>query len=104
MEGLDSRTRPANLPLGSAVVPSCPRTQEEIAQLEAEVLSSNSSTGAASDIQDFVASVGGYGLAALDYVSFGGLTALATYAETGSVSQAISASFPGQLGQVSSRL
>ena len=77
-----------------------PVAQEEVAQLEAEAISSNSSAGAAMAVQDFAASIGGYTLAGLDYLTFGGLTALNTYFETGSVSQAVCASFPGQLGQL----
>ncbi|MGA2663617.1 MAG: hypothetical protein ABSF83_01560 [Nitrososphaerales archaeon] len=52
---------------------------------------------ALANIRQYAASAAGYSLAALDFVTFNGLTALRTYFETGSASAAICQTFPAEL-------
>src|SRR2546427_5728615 len=72
--------------------------QEQLFVLRANVLATNNATLAALFIQGLAASIAGYSLAALDFVSLNGLTALRAYLETGSLLAAFCATSPSQLG------
>ena len=77
-----------------------PALDRQFDTLQAEALNSTSSSTARGYVTDFAASVSGYTLAALDFVTFNGLTSLKTLFETGSTELALCASFPGQLAQL----
>ena len=72
--------------------------ERQLLLLQDKVLAANNGTVAASLVKALAASIAGYSLAILDFVSFNGVTALKTYIETGSLIAAICATFPSQLG------
>ncbi len=72
----------------------------QIENLQVHATATHNPTQAAKLILDFWASVDGYRLAAIDYLTFGGITSLKTLFETGSLTAASCASFPAQLSQM----
>jgi len=72
--------------------------ERQLLLLQDKVLAANNGTVAASLVKALAASIAGYSLAILDFVSLNGVTALKTYIETGSLIAAICATFPSQLG------
>ena len=77
-----------------------PTLDQKFETLQEEALDSGSPGAARSDVMNFAATVSGYTLAALDFVTFNGLTSLKTLFETGSTELALCASMPGQLAQL----
>src|ERR1700722_4646747 len=77
-----------------------PTLDQKFQTLQEEALDSGSPGAARNDVMNFAASVAGYTLAALDFVTFNGLTSLKTLFDTGSTELALCASFPGQLAQL----
>ncbi len=72
----------------------------QIVNIQVQATATHDATEAARQVLDFQASVAGYSLSALDYVTFGGISSLRTWFETGSFSAASCASFPAQLSQM----
>src|SRR3989442_3165431 len=72
--------------------------ERQLLLLQDKVLAADNGTVAALLVKTTAASIAGYSLAILDFVSFNGVTALKTYIETGSLIAAICATFPSQLG------
>ncbi len=72
--------------------------EAQIPALKARLLSAHNATLAALILRDLAGSIAGYGLAALDFVSFNGVTALRTYLANGNAVAAVCATFPSQLG------
>src|SRR2546426_540118 len=71
----------------------------ELAFLRGNVLAGGkNATLAALTVKGFAASVVGYPLAALDYASMNGVTAIKTYLQTGNIIAAVCATYPSQLG------
>ena len=71
----------------------------ELAFLRGNVLAAGkNATLAALTVKGFAASVVGYPLAALDYASMNGVTAIKTYLQTGNIIAAVCAAYPSQLG------
>ena len=71
----------------------------ELAFLRGNVLAAGkNATLAALTVKGFAASVVGYPLAALDYASMNGVTAIKTYLQTGNIIAAVCATYPSQLG------
>src|SRR5712692_2280161 len=72
--------------------------EAQLAPLRGNALAAGNSTLAALMVKAYAASVVGYPIAALDYVSMNGVTAIRTYLQTGKVVAAVCATFPAQLG------
>ncbi len=77
-----------------------PYLQAILMQLEKNVTSAESALQARQVLKGFFASIAGESFTALDFVSSGGITGLETYFDTGSASQAVCATFPGQLAEL----
>jgi hypothetical protein len=77
-----------------------PYLSSQLVRLRDNVTSAGDSTQARMQLKGFFASVSGASLTAVDFVLFGGITGIKTYFETGSVSQAVCATFPGQLAEL----
>jgi len=69
-------------------------------RFESESTRTNNAADARATVRNYLASISGYSLAALDFVSFNGLTSIRTFFETGSGPQALCVTFPGQLAQL----
>src|SRR2546425_8533410 len=72
--------------------------QEQFFFVRDKAMATNNATLAAFTIKGLATSIAGFSLAALDFVSFNGITALRTYLETGSLLAAFCATYPSQLG------
>src|SRR5713226_8185929 len=73
--------------------------EAQLAFLRGNVLAAGkNATLAALILKAYEASVVGYPLAALDYVSMNGITAIKTYLQTGNIIAAVCATFPSQVG------
>jgi hypothetical protein len=74
--------------------------QERLASIKSNATVSGNSTLARNSVRIFVNGLSGAGLAFLDYVTAGSLTALKTYDETHDPYLALCATFPGQMAQL----
>src|SRR2546426_5096364 len=72
--------------------------EAQLAFLRVKALAAGNSTLAALIVKSYAASVVGYPVAALDYISMNGVTAIKTYLQTGNVIAAVCAPYPSQLG------
>ncbi len=72
----------------------------QMARLESDSTRTDNATDARATVKNYFASISGYSFATLDFASYNGLTSLKTAFETGSASQALCATFPGQLAQL----
>src|SRR2546422_2010960 len=72
--------------------------EAQLAFLRVKALAAGNSTLAALIVKSYAASVVGYPVAALDYISMNGVTAIKTYLQTGNVIAAVCATYPSQLG------
>ncbi len=72
--------------------------EAQLAFLRVKALAAGNSTLAALIVKSYAASVVGYPVAALDYVSMNGVTAIKTYLQTGNIILAVCATYPSQLG------
>src|SRR3989441_473041 len=70
----------------------------QLAFLRVKALAAGNSTLAALIVKSYAASVVGYPVAALDYASMNGVTAIKTYLQTGNIIAAVCATYPSQLG------
>ena len=68
--------------------------------LAANVMGTHNVTKAAAVMTNYTAYVGGLSATGLDFLSFGGLSALRVYYDTGSFTQAAATTFPGQVYQL----
>lgn len=69
-------------------------------QLASESLSSGNATKATLLVQQYADTIAGLSLAALDFVTFNGLSAIQTYVSTGNIAGAFCTTSPSQLGQL----
>src|SRR3989442_999627 len=72
--------------------------EAQLAFLRVKALAAGNSTLADLIVKTYAASVVGYPVAALDYISMNGVTAIKTYLQTGNVIAAVCATYPSQLG------
>ena len=92
------QTMPNPPPWASTGVMSALQAQLDVIQSNATA--SGNSTQAKNSVRDFIAELSGAGLAGLDFITAGSLSALKTYDETHDPYLALCATFPGQLAQL----
>lgn len=68
--------------------------------LISQVVGSNNSARAVNTLQGYAQSASGYTLAAIDYLTLGGLSSIRNFVATDSLQQALCVSFPGQIAQL----
>lgn len=73
--------------------------QGQYASLEAAVLGSGNATRGEQMIYNYALTVDGYDLESVNFLSLNSLSAVLTFVQTGSITSAICATSPGQLGQ-----
>src|SRR6266571_4986360 len=73
---------------------------DQMVRLRSNATRTDSAADARATVRNYFASISGYSFAALDFVTFNGLTSLRTFFETGSAPQALCVTFPGQLAQL----
>ncbi len=74
--------------------------QEQLAAVNSNATASRNATLARNSVRDFVVSLSGKGLAGVDFLTAGSLSALKTYDETHDPYLALCQTFPGQLAQL----
>ncbi len=74
--------------------------QGQYASLEAAVLGSGNATRGEQMIYNYALTVDGYDLESVNFLSLNSLSAVLTFVQTGSITSAICATSPGQLGQI----
>lgn len=69
-------------------------------RLAAQVMGTHDMTKAAAVVRNYTSSVAGLEATGADFLTFGGLSALRVYSDTGNVTQAAGATFPAQIYQL----